>query len=73
MRLRFVEHPPYAVAHPDDDYLDMEVCRNCAIAEDNNGERYLLWQSNGVHWALSRHDRRYNTEARVSAIELVYE
>jgi hypothetical protein len=71
MILHFESFPKYAEAHPGEVAED-EVCEQCAWAIDpNTGERYLLWRSNGVHWALSRHDHRHGTDVRVEGIRLV--
>ena len=69
MKLKFIEHPLYRDAHPDEPEIDGK-CTKCAIAADNKGRRFLLWQSNGVHWSLSRHDPNYGSDLRLGDISL---
>jgi hypothetical protein len=72
-KLKFLEHPPYRIAHPEDDAFPPEIrCKKCALAEHpKTGEKFLLWLSNGVHWALSRNDPAYGSGIRLGDIQLV--
>lgn len=73
--LKFIEHPLFSKAHPDEaegSYVDGR-CTSCAFAEDKQGRRFLLWQSYGKevgHWALSRHDPAFGSDLRLGDIVL---
>jgi hypothetical protein len=55
--LRFVEHPPYAHAHPGEPCEPNERCTECCIAvRPDTGARVLLWRAGGRDWTLSRND-----------------
>jgi hypothetical protein len=73
MKLTFVEHPLASLAHPDEAHeLPAEArCQHCAVAQDGTGRRFILWLSNGVHWALSRHDPAFGSDLRLDDVELI--
>lgn len=69
MKLRFIIHPTHEAAHPGED--GREPCTKCALAiRPDTGEIVLLWQSNDVHWSVSRNDPNFERHRDLKGVEL---
>lgn len=60
MRLAFLEHPLYTLAHPGEPCDPGEQCTKCCVAirQDTN-EKVLLWLAGEKEWTVSRHDPNF--------------
>ena len=62
MKLEFLEHPEYVIAHPDCYYINT-FCDLCALViRPDTGEIVLLWRCGGEitgNWSVSRNMPNY--------------